>query len=200
MRDNSNSSRGAAFRLALDADSEIFVMRDDTTGSVGLHLFVPRHRAEAVWTTLLDLDATVGEGKRRIRPIGWYAFNIARIEAGTPLMNVDFGPPHLPHETGLLRQRVSFSTGCYPGQEVVARMENLGKPKQSLSGLRMTGEALPVAGDSVFPSDGAEGGGVDRCDHLKLPQPHVGRGADRIRHVARRREWGRHGRADRGRG
>jgi folate-binding protein YgfZ len=118
----------------------------DWTGDSGVSLLVPRADAAVVWDALL---AAGGRG-RQVRPIGWLAFNVARIESGTPLFNVDFGPDNLPHESGVLRRRVSFTKGCYLGQEVVARMESLGKPKQTLVGLRIDGEALPVAGSQVF--------------------------------------------------
>ena len=45
---------------------------------------------------------------------------------------------------------MSFTKGCYPGQEVVARMHNLGKPKQKLVGLRIEADLLPVAEAQVF--------------------------------------------------
>ena len=48
--------------------------------------------------------------------------------------------------------------GCYPGQEVVDRMHNLGKPKQKLVGLRIEGELLPVADAQVFAF--VEGGSI----------------------------------------
>ena len=92
------------------------------------------------------------------RAIGWHAYNIARIEAGTPIFHVDFGPDALPHETGILKERVSFTKGCYPGQEVVARMESRGKSKRKLIGLRIEGEGVPLSGTQVFlpdPEDGA---------------------------------------------
>jgi folate-binding protein YgfZ len=65
-------------------------------------------------------------------------------------MNIDFGTTNLPHETGLLRNRVSFTKGCYLGQEIVARMESLGKPRQMLVGLRMAADLLPESGAQVF--------------------------------------------------
>lgn len=135
------------------ADSNVIVARRDDTGEVGLHLFVPRDAVERVWDALAadDVDAPSAGGRPRLvaRPIGWHAYNIARIEAGTPLMNVDFDTSCLPHETGVLRDRVSFTKGCYLGQEVVARMQSLGKPKQTLVGLRIEGDALPEAGGLV---------------------------------------------------
>lgn len=144
---------------------EVIVIRRDQLGEVGYELIMPREHAPLVWEFLVATDHVVGQDKRRVRPIGWYAYNIARIEAGTPLFNVDFGVTNLPHETGVLRERVSFTKGCYLGQEIVARMESLGKPKQVLVGLRVQGDLLPVAGEQVFErsedgSAGAEIGAV----------------------------------------
>lgn len=129
-------------------DAPIVWARRDQTGEPGYVLIVHRDQAEAVFDALVDSGEQL-DGMR-VRPIGWYAFNIARIEAGTPLFRVDFGPTNLPHETGVLRQRVSFTKGCYLGQEVVARIESLGKPRQRLVGLRIEGADLPVAGSQVF--------------------------------------------------
>jgi folate-binding protein YgfZ len=84
-----------------------------------------------------------------VRAIGWHAFNVARVEGGTPLFLVDWGREALPHETGVIARRVSFRKGCYLGQEVVARMESLGKPKQRLVAVRMNDDRLPVSGAEV---------------------------------------------------
>ena len=82
--------------------------------------------------------------------MGWEAFNTARIEAGTPLFHIDFGPDSLPGETGLLTHCVSFTKGCYLGQEIVARMQNLGHPKRIVTGFKAHTNALPVAGTQVL--------------------------------------------------
>jgi folate-binding protein YgfZ len=132
---------------------DVVAARRDQVGETGLDLFVALADAERAWTALLDAAVD-----RPARPVGWYAFNIARIEAGTPLFNVDFGTTNLPHETGVLDERVSFKKGCYLGQEVVARMQSLGRPKQMLMGLRLHSERLPVADAEVFAV--GEGGGV----------------------------------------
>ncbi len=134
---------------------EVVVVRRDQTGGPGFELIMPRADAVPVWDTLLAAgDSIGGEQRSRVRPIGWHAFNVARIEAGTPLYNIDFGPDNLPHETGLVSRRVSFTKGCYLGQEIVARTENLGRAKQELVGLRPTRDLLPVAGDEVQDGDG----------------------------------------------
>lgn len=132
------------------ADQRVRLVRCDQAGTTGLHLFVPREQTGEVWEALLATDEALSGGKRRVRPIGWHAFNIARIEAGTPLFNIDFGTDTLPHETGVLDRRVSFTKGCFLGQEVVARMQHLGKPKRTLIGLRMEDDLLPIEGASIF--------------------------------------------------
>jgi folate-binding protein YgfZ len=138
------------------------LVRRDQCGAPGVEVFVPVSGLARVWDALVSQhDATAG-GRRRARPAGWHAYNIARIEAGTPLHHVDFGTDSLPHESGVIGERVSFRKGCYLGQEVVARMESLGKPKQRLVGLRIAEDALPVAGSPVFElgPDGAPGNPV----------------------------------------
>lgn len=121
-------------------------------GEPGFGLIVARADAIAVWERILE---TTPSGRRPVRAIGWNACNIARLEAGTPLFHLDFGPDALPHETGLIEERVSFKKGCYPGQEIVARMQSRGRSKRKVVGFRGTTDALPVAGAQVF--DAAEG-------------------------------------------
>lgn len=148
-------------RSAVDGVPAVLA-RHDQAGVPGIHVLVPRAGAAQAWDAIVSQVEARDGGRRRARPAGWHAFNIARIEAGTPLFHVDFGPESLPHETGLLDARVSFRKGCYPGQEVVARMQSLGKPKQRVVALRIGEDALPVAGSPVFElaPDGAPGNPV----------------------------------------
>jgi folate-binding protein YgfZ len=138
------------------AGAPAVLVRRDQCGSPGVEILLPREAAARAWDALVSQHDAADGGKRRARPAGWHAYNIARIEAGTPLQHVDFGSDNLPHETGILAQRVSFKKGCYLGQEVVARMESLGKPKQRLVAMRIAEDALPVAGSPVFER-GADG-------------------------------------------
>jgi folate-binding protein YgfZ len=129
---------------------EAVVFRDDICGSPGFHLIVPTASAAAVWTSL------------ELRPVGWAAFNTARIEAGRPLMGIDFDDTILPAETGPaeLARAVSFTKGCYLGQEIVARMHARGQIAKQLVGIRMEGDALPVAGSQIYDSAANPIGGV----------------------------------------
>ncbi|MDA0214008.1 MAG: hypothetical protein O2875_01435 [Planctomycetota bacterium] len=138
------------------ADISCVLARADSCGVCGIEIFVARTHALALWNSLMSIHDLLQGGQRRGRPCGWHAFNMARIEGGTPLFEVDFGPASLPHETGLIDRRVSFTKGCYLGQEVVARMNSLGKPKQIVRSFRMMSDALPIESAQVF-AVGTEG-------------------------------------------
>lgn len=127
------------------------LFREDLAGAPGLHLIVERHEALSVYQALLAVGEVPTDVRDfGLRRLGWSAFNVARIEAGTPLMNIDFGETNLPHETNLLASRVSFTKGCYLGQEIVARMESQGRPKQKLMAVKVKGEKLPATGDHLL--------------------------------------------------
>lgn len=162
---------GAAVTLAI-AGAEVVAARRDLCGTPGIDLFLERDAAPAIWDALLATDEAFA-GRRRVRPAGWFAFNVARIEGGSPLFHVDFGPTNLPHETGVLHDRVSFTKGCYLGQEIVARMESLGRPKQVLVGLLVEGERLPSAGDVIVPA-GETGGTPIGVVTSSAPAPMLG--------------------------
>ncbi len=142
------------------AGHRVVVERDDLTGTCGLHLTMPIGGVEEVFETLVRTghsehgaarvereQAGEAAGGFRLRPIGWAAFNIARIEAGTPVYYIDFGPDSLPHETGVVEDRVSFTKGCYLGQEVVARMHSRGGVKQRIVALRFPSLGAIAPGD-----------------------------------------------------
>jgi folate-binding protein YgfZ len=113
-----------------------------------------------------DLDPTgavsgeVKTSKRHLRPIGWAAFNAARIEAGRPLFGIDFDDTVLPAETGQMARAVSFTKGCYPGQEIVARMHARNAIARQLTGLKFADDALPIAGAPVMDDQSNTIGGI----------------------------------------
>ena len=130
---------------------QVLVEREDSAGELGLVLTMRTEAARPIYVALANIDV--------VRPCGWMAYNIARIEAGWPLFQIDFDGRSLPAETGVLDDRVSFTKGCYLGQEVVARMHALGKPKQILVALRLAeGQEprLPEEKAEVFADESAE--------------------------------------------
>lgn len=66
--------------------------------------------------------------------------DIARIEAGLPKYGIDMSLENLLPETGLEEQAVSYTKGCYLGQEVIARIKTFGAPRRGLCGLRFAKE------------------------------------------------------------
>lgn len=151
-------------------DALVTACRRDVGQVLGLRVFVPAGHAPAVYDALLAAagydpaadPAEQGEqfaAQRRAslrgRPVGWAAYNTARIEEGQPVYHIDFGPDSLPAELGdeTFQSAVSLTKGCYLGQEAVARMHNLSHPKRVLAGLKLHADHLPVAGTQVFEHD-----------------------------------------------
>jgi len=138
------------------AGHRVVVERDDQTADPGLHLVMPVDAAADVETTIIEQRDGSDPERPAVRLIGWASFNIARLEGGTPIFHLDFGPDSLPHETGVLHERVSFDQRCYLGQEVVARMESRGRSKRRLVALVMDPEPAPdESGLSVQPETGS---------------------------------------------
>ena len=79
------------------------------------------------------------------------AAEIVRIESGRPRFGREMTETNLPAEAGINERAISFTKGCYIGQETVARLHYRGKPNRHLRGLRLDG---PVAdGDPVALDD-----------------------------------------------
>ena len=79
-------------------------------------------------------------------------WDVARIEAGIPRFGREFGPDTMPAEAGLVERAVSFTKGCYPGQEPIARLHYRGHANRSLRGLAFT-RGLPEIGAPVTAED-----------------------------------------------
>ncbi len=129
-----------------------FMFRFDQLGVPGAHFWLPPDDVAVAYDELLS-DETH-------KSLGWLGYNIARIEAGRPMFRVDFGPDSLPHETGIVSELVSFTKGCYRGQEVVARIEARGHPSKVLVKFAAEADDVPVAETPVRHSDGEIVGAV----------------------------------------
>ena len=142
-------------------DVETVIWRDDPAAVPGYHLLIDPAAAEQVWTGLIERFGQPMElGKRRLRPAGWAAFNATRIEGGRPIFGIDFDDSVLPHETGQIGRAVSFTKGCYLGQEIVARMHARGQCPRQLVGIRMEDDSLPIAGAAIYDDKDNQIGGI----------------------------------------
>ena len=87
----------------------------------------------------------------RAIPVSESALEILRIERGRPRFGFEMSGSNMPAEAGIVERAVSFTKGCYIGQEPVARLHYKGRPNRHLRGLRPTG---PVgSGDVVRLGD-----------------------------------------------
>ncbi len=73
------------------------------------------------------------------------AAEIVRVESGRPRYGIDLDDTTIPQEAGLNERAVSFTKGCYVGQETVARLYYKGKPNRHLRGLRLSEAVDPGA-------------------------------------------------------
>jgi folate-binding protein YgfZ len=76
---------------------------------------------------------------------------LVRIESGRPLLGTDMSEDNFPGEAGIVERAVSFTKGCYVGQEPVARMFHRGHPNRHLRGLRLSEPA--ATGTPLFAGD-----------------------------------------------
>ena len=86
------------------------------------------------------LDANAPEGAASIEG---NALELLRIEARTPRMGREIDDRVLPAEAGLDERAISFTKGCYPGQEPVARLHYRGHANRGLRVLEIEGDGLP---------------------------------------------------------
>jgi len=88
---------------------------------------------------------------------GEEVFSARRIESGMPLFGLDFDETNFPQEVGRDRQAISFTKGCYLGQETVARIDALGHVNQQLVGVRFPEGDAPAQGTELSRDDKAAG-------------------------------------------
>src|ERR1700677_1509990 len=81
------------------------------------------------------------------QPVSGAGGEIVRVEYGRPRYGVDLDDSVIPQEAGLNDRAVSFTKGCYVGQETVARLHYKGRPNRHLRGLRL--QALPGSGEEL---------------------------------------------------
>ena len=136
-----------SLRIADAALGEIYLMNQPRVGTRGFDLFVPAAALEALAEQLAAAVKVCGG-----RFCGWEALEMARIEAGIPRFGTDMDERNLALECGIEGRAVSFTKGCYVGQEVLNRIHTLGHVNQELRGLRLADDSkpLPEKGAKLF--------------------------------------------------
>jgi tRNA-modifying protein YgfZ len=116
------------------ADVTSLVARRPGLGGQGFTIVVPGEGAPALRSALRAAGVV---------PLGSEAWDVLRVEHGYPAFGRELSQEYIPLETGLL-DAVSFTKGCYVGQEIIARMESRGRLAKRLMGLRLSAPAVPA--------------------------------------------------------
>jgi len=132
----------------LGSASRCSIRRHDPLGVPGYDVVCRAADAVAVWQALTPAGA---------RPAGAQAYQVLRVEAGTPLNGADIDETNLPQELGRTERAVSFTKGCYIGQETIARIRTYGHVNRSLVSLVITGGDAVPHGSKLY-RDGKEVG------------------------------------------
>jgi folate-binding protein YgfZ len=135
-------------------ETPVLVVRVSETGEEGYRLIFMVEYAQNVWDALAAQRREVDW-----KPVGHAALNILRTEAGIPWYSMDLDDRTLPPEAGLEQRAISYTKGCYLGQEVIERIRSRGHVNRKLTGLRLDVETLPGAGTKLL-SGGKEIGQV----------------------------------------
>ena len=115
------------------------VVRRSNFGEIGAELLSSRDDLPSLWQTLAEAARACGGG-----PIGYATFNALRLEAGIPWFNYDFDDKVIPPEAALETTHLSYTKGCYTGQEIVERVRSRGHVNRRRVGLEFSGQSIPA--------------------------------------------------------
>ena len=123
-----------------------------------------------LWQILSDAARWHGGG-----PMGYAALSATRLAQGVPWFGYDFGEKQIPHEAGLQDSHISYTKGCYTGQEIVERVRSRGHVNRERVQLALSGEVVPEP-DTLLTLDGKEIGHVTRAARTWDPPRILGMG------------------------
>jgi len=144
-----NAVRQSSWQLE-GAPAEVTIVHASHTGEGGFDLMVNNDQATSLWNALQQAG---GE------PVGYDALEILRIEAGIPRYGIDMDDTNVVTETNL-DDAISYTKGCYIGQEIIARIKYRGHVAKKLSGLLFDGTVQVDPGAIINSVDGKEIGRI----------------------------------------
>jgi len=126
-------------------------------GVAGCEFLAERQTLANLWQILSEIASKCGGG-----PMGYAALSAQRLAQGVPWFGYDFGEKQIPHEAGLEDSHISYTKGCYTGQEIVERVRSRGQVNRRRIDLIFSGKGIPAAGETLTV-DGKEVGSVTRA-------------------------------------
>lgn len=153
-------------RLSLDPGPTTEVWGRDVSraaGAAGLEDGTGWMRRSGITTALLDANplsrfVIAGMSSDAVAALGLLAAgrvaaDSVRVEAGEPVMGIDVDGSTIPQESGLVAETVSFTKGCFVGQELVARINSRGRVNRRLVGIALSENVVPPPGAEVVVGD-----------------------------------------------
>jgi folate-binding protein YgfZ len=131
-----------------------------------------------LWQILSESVRKHGGGR-----MGYAALSAQRLAQGVGWFGYDFGEKQIPHEAGLEASHISYTKGCYTGQEIVERVRSRGQVNRRRVDLIFDGASAPHAGETLTV-DGKEVGSVTRAAVPSFLDQAIGMGYVRKDHNA----------------
>ena len=147
------------------------IVKRSPGGVPGAEFIVERAQLASLWQILLEAVRKHGGG-----PAGYTALSGQRLAQGVPWFGYDFGERQIPHEAGLENSHISYTKGCYTGQEIVERVRSRGHVNRRRVTLLFSGNAVPEDGAPLTTADGKEAGYVTRAARIWDPPRIIGMG------------------------
>ena len=157
--------RPLAFQAQEIGGQTALLIRTEETGGTDIEILLPADALQTAWDRLFAAGEPLG-----LRALGSQAREALRVEAGFPRAGMDLTEEITPPEANLEGKAFSLSKGCYPGQEVVARMDTYGSVRRHLVGLMVADPVVPSKGAKLFSGD-REVGWISSAAH----SPSLGR-------------------------
>jgi folate-binding protein YgfZ len=128
------------------SSESLTIVRDDALGVLGYDVYVPKRDGDAVRARLVEAGAVEASEETA---------ETLRIEAARPRFGIDMNADTIPLEAGLEARAISFTKGCYVGQEVIVRVMHRGHGRvaRRLVSLVIANGTVPARGDKILSGD-----------------------------------------------
>ena len=146
------------------------IVKRSPGGVPGAEFVVESGELAGLWQILSEAARKHGGG-----PMGYTALSGLRLAQGVPWFGYDFGEKQIPHEAGLQDSHISYTKGCYTGQEIVERVRSRGQVNRRRVELLFSDDAVPEP-EAPLTLDGKEVGYVTRAARAWDPPRVLGTG------------------------
>ena len=146
------------------------VIKRSPADVAGAEFLVIRADLPRAWEMLLSAAKKHNGG-----PMGYEALSARRLVQSVPWFGYDFSEKQIPHEAGLETSHISYTKGCYTGQEIVERVRSRGQVNRRRVELLFSGDRVPESGEELLVNE-KPAGFVTRAAQSWYPPAILGMG------------------------